>query len=408
MEDEMGNRPTRVAIAALTAAGITHGVSAQEISNDEVLIGAMVDMSGVYSQNGGMGAVRAAQLAIDDFGGTVLGKPIRLMSADYQNRVDVANQVARQWMDEQNVDMIIESTDSASAIALFGLGEEKNVITIAAGSASTALTNQNCSPLGIHYVYDTYALAVGTGNAIVQSGLTKWFFITADYAFGHSLEENTANVVRELGGEVLGAVRHPLNTHDFSSFLVHAQSTGAEVIALANAGTDFSTAVKQSSEFGIVEMGQAIAGMLVFDTDVRALGLQDAQGLQFTTGFYWDYDDKTRGFAERFYERHGAMPTMIQAGFYSAVMHYLNAVEATGTDDSATVRAWMGENKINDFFAEGGYIREDGRMMHTMYLAEVKSPEESESEWDLAKILRDIPAEDAFMPLEKSSCRLVN
>jgi branched-chain amino acid transport system substrate-binding protein len=404
----MLGKTTPFVIAACAAAGITHAAQAQGISNDEVIIGAMVDMSGVYSQNGGLGAVRGAEMAIEDFGGTVLGKPIRLLSADYQNRVDVASNLTRQWIDTQNVDMIIESTDSASAIAIFGLGAEKDTLTIAAGSASTALTNQNCSPLGIHYVYDTYALAVGTGNAIMRTGLTKWYFVTADYAFGHSLEENTANVVKELGGEILGTVRHPLGTNDFSSFLLQAQSSGADVVAFANAGADFSTAVKQSAEFGIVESGQAIAGMLVFLTDIRALGLPDARGLNFTTGFYWDYNDETREFSQRFLERHNAMPTMIQAGFYSAVTQYLKAVEATGTDDSATVRAWMGENKINDFFAKDGYIREDGRMMHTMYLAEVKAPEESESEWDMVKILREIPAEEAYMPLEKSTCALVN
>lgn len=401
------NTTRRNVIAACAAVGLSHGAVAQGLSNDGVVIGGMVDMSGVYSQNGGLGAVRAAEMAIKDFGGTVLGKPVTLLSADYQNKVDVASNVTRQWIDQDNVDMIIESTDSASAIAIFGLGAEKDTLTIAAGSASTALTNQNCSPLGIHYVYDTYALAVGTGNAIVQTGLTKWFFVTADYAFGHSLETNTANVVKELGGEILGAVRHPLGTSDFSSYLLQAQSSGAEVVAFANAGTDFSTAVKQSAEFGIVESGQAIAGMLVFLTDLKALGLPIAQGLNFTTGFYWDYNDETRAFADRFYARHNAMPTMIQAGFYSAVTQYLKAVEATGTDDAATVRAWLGENKINDFFAKDGYIRKDGRMMHTMYLGEVKKPADSTSDWDMVKILREIPAEEAYMPLEKSGCALV-
>ena len=381
---------------------------AQEVSGDAVKIGAMVDMTGVYSANGGMGAVLGAEMAIEDFGGEVNGKPIELLSANYQNRVDVASNLAREWVDQEGVDMIIESTDSAAAIAIQNIGKEKNILTVAAGSASTALTNKECTPTGIHYVYDTFALATGTGNAIVKSGLTDWYFITADYAFGHSLEENTASVVKELGGNVVGTVRHPFKATDYSSFILQAQSSGADVVAFANAGTDFSTALKQASEFGVVQGGQTIAGMLVFLTDIYALGLDVAQGLTYTTGFYWDYNDETRAFAERFKERHGSMPTMIHAGFYSAVTHYLKGVEATGSDDPATVRAWMGENPINDFFAKDGYIREDGRMMHTMYLAQVKSPEDSQGEDDVAKVLREIPAEEAYMPLAKSTCSLVN
>lgn len=394
-------------MAVCSIAAISVPAMAQDISNDEVVIGTMVDMTGVYSANGGQGAVTAAEMAIEDFGGKVLGKPVRLLSANYQNRVDVASNVAREWIDQQHADMIIESTDSAAATAIQGIGAEKDTLTIAAGSASTGLTNKNCSPLGIHYVYDTYALAVGTGNAIVRNGGKKWFFITADYAFGHSLEANTANVVKELGGEIVGTVRHPLSTSDFSSYLLQAQSSGAQIVAFANAGADFSTAVKQSAEFGIVESGQSIAGMLVFLTDLKALGLQIARGLNFTTGFYWDYNDETRAFSERFFKRHNAMPTMIQAGIYSAVTQYLKAIEATQSDDAKTVREWMGKNKINDFFAKDGYIRADGRMIHTMYLAQVKAPEESASTWDMAKILREIPGEEAYLPLEKSTCPLI-
>lgn len=395
-------------LCSCIAAVLPAGIAVAEISGDEVVIGAMVDMTGIYSANGGMGAVRGVEMAIEDFGGEVNGAPIRLLSANYQNRVDVASSVAREWIDQQGVDMIIESTDSASAISLFNIGRETDTLTIAAGSATTQLTNEECSPLGIHYVYDTYALATGTGNAIVREGLTDWFFITADYAFGHSLEQNTVNVVEELGGNILGRVRHPFPGSDFASFILQAQSSGADVVAFANAGTDFSTAMIQSTEFGVVQGGQIIAGMLVFLTDIDALGLDVAQGLTYTTGFYWDYDDETRAFAERFYELHGAMPTMIQAGTYSATMHYLNGIEATGTDDATTVRAWMGENPINDFFARGGQIREDGRMVHTMYLAQVKAPSDSTSQWDVATILAEIPGEDAYMPLEKSTCELVN
>lgn len=387
-----------VSVAAIAVA------NAQEISGDEVTIGAIVDMSGVYSENGGEGAVVGAQMAIDDFGGEVLGKPIRLLSANYQNRVDVTNTIVREWLDIENADMIIESTDSASALAIQSLGQDRERLTIAAGSATTALTNDACTPLGIHYVYDTYALANGTGNAILREGGDTWYFITADYAFGHSLERDTAAAVTAGGGEILGAVRHPLGSSDFSSFLLQAQASGAEVIGLANAGADFSTSVKQAAEFGIVQAGQQIAGMLVFLTDLNALGLETAQGLTFTTGFYWDYNEETREFAERFYERHGGMPTMIHAGFYSAVTHYLNAIEATGTDDSATVREWMGENRINDFFAQDGYIREDGRMIHTMYLAQVKAPSESTRDWDFATVLTEIPGDDAYVTPENSTC----
>lgn len=380
---------------------------AQEISNDTVKIGAMVDMTGVYSANGGTGAVLGAQMAVEDFGGKVAGKQIEVISANYQNRVDVASNLAREWIDRDGVDMIIESTDSAAAIAIQNIGKEKGVMTIAAGSASTALTNAECSPLSIHYVYDTYALATGTGSAIVKSGMTDWYFITADYAFGHSLEENTATVVKDLGGTIVGSVRHPFKATDYSSFILQAQTSGAQVVAFANAGTDFSTALKQASEFGVVQSGQTVAGMLVFLTDLYALGLDVAQGLTYTTGFYWNYSDETREFSKRFKDRHGTMPTMIQAGIYSAVTHYLNGVEATGTDDAATMRKWMGENRINDFFAKDGYIREDGRMMHTMYLAQVRAPGESDDKDDVAKVLRDIPAEEAFMPLSKSTCSLV-
>ena len=400
---------TRIlSLAACVSVAAVAAASAQQISGDEIAIGAIVDMSGVYSANGGQGAVVGAQMAIEDFGGEVLGKPIRLLSANYQNRVDVTNTIVREWIDNENVDMVIESTDSASALAIQTLGNDSQRLTIAAGSATSALTNDACTPLGIHYVYDTYALANGTGNAVVRGGGDTWYFVTADYAFGHSLEQNTADTVKALGGQVLGQVRHPLSTSDFSSFLLQAQASGAKVVGFANAGADFSTALKQAAEFGIVEAGQAIAGLLVFDTDLKALGLETAQGLNFTTGFYWDYNDETREFAHRFYERHKAMPTMIQAGFYSAVTHYLKAIEATGTDDAATVRKWMGENRINDFFAKDGYIREDGRMIHTMYLAQVKSPAESTGEWDLATIITEIAGEDAYVKPENSTCPLLN
>ncbi len=400
----------RFTLSAATLAAVLAAATpaiAQGVSDDVVKIGVIVDMTGVYSGNGGKAVVVATQMAVEDFGGKVLDKPIEVISADYQNKVDITSATARRWFDQDRVDAIIESTDSASAIAIQKLGAERKRITIAAGSASTALTNAECSPYGIHYVYDTYALATGTGRAIMQEGGKDWYFITADYAFGHSLEKNTADMVKEMGGKVVGTVRHPLNTNDFASYLLQAQGSGANVIALANAGTDFSTSLKQAQEFGITSGNQSIAAMLVFLSDLRALGPAVANGVKFTTGFYWDYNDETRAFSERFHKRFGAMPTDIQAGAYSATMTYLNAIKAAGTDDAAKVREQLRNVTINDFFAKGGKIRDDGRMVHEMYLAQAKGPDESKSEWDLMKILRPIPGDDAFLPLERSTCPLV-
>ncbi|CAO3433486.1 Broad-specificity amino acid ABC transporter, substrate-binding protein [Azospirillum doebereinerae] len=397
---------TAAAFAASLSASVP--VQAQTVSDDVVKIGVIVDMTGVYSGNGGKAVVVASQMAVEDFGGSVLGKPVEVVSADYQNKVDITSSTVRRWFEQDKVDMVVESTDSASAIAIQKLGADRKRITIAAGSASTALTNAECSPYGIHYVYDTYALATGTGRAVVQEGGKKWFFLTADYAFGHSLEKNTSDIVKEMGGTVVGAVRHPLNTNDFASYLLQAQSSGADVVALANAGTDFSTSLKQAQEFGLTASGtQSIAAMLVFLSDLKALGPDVAKGVKFTTGFYWDYNDETRAFSQRFFKRFGTMPTDIQAGAYSAVTTYLNAVKAVGSDDADKVRAHLRTVTINDFFAKDGKIRDDGRMVHEMYLAEAKSPAESKSAWDLAKVLRPIPGNDAYLPLERSTCPLV-
>lgn len=397
------------ALLAATAFGAMGALPAasQTPASDKVVIGALVDMTGTYSRLGGPGMVKAVEMAVEDFGGKVNGKPIEVISADYQNKVDITSAVARRWLDNENVNMIIESTDSASALALFKLGEEKKRIIIAAGSASSALTNAACMPYGIHYTYDTYALATGTGSAIVKEGGKDWFFITADYAFGHALEGDTARVVTEGGGKVLGTVRAPLNTPDFSSYLLRAQSSKAQVVGLANAGADFVNSVKQASEFGITQSGQSLAAMLVFITDLKALGLQVSQGLKFTTGFYWDRNDETRAYGQKFYAKMKAQPSMVQAGAYSATMHYLNAVKAVGSTDTEKVNTWMRENKINDFFAKNGTIRADGRMVHEMYLAEAKKPSESRGDWDLMKILRAIPGEEAFRPLAQSTCPLV-
>jgi len=393
--------------AALSAALVASPAQAQTAPKDKVVIGAIVDMTGVYSRHGGGGMVSSVQMAVEDFGGTVNGMPIEVLSADYQNKVDVTSGIARRWFDNDGVDMVIESTDSASALALFRLGAEKKRVIIGAGSATTALTNAGCMPYGIHYVYDTYALATGTGAAIVKEGGKNWFFITADYAFGHALEADTSRVVLAGGGKVLGNVRAPLSTTDFSSYLLQAQSSKAQVIGLANAGGDFVNSVKQASEFGITQSGQSLAAMLVFLTDVKALGLPVAQGLKFTTGFYWDRDDASRAFAKKYYARTKAQPSMVQAGAYSATMHYLNAVKAVGSDDTEKVSEWMKANPINDFFAKNGVIRADGRMVHDMYLAQAKKPSESTNEWDLMTILRTIPGDEAYKPLSESTCSLV-
>lgn len=395
-------------VVGIAAMAMQAGIAgAQAPAQDKVVIGAIVDMTGVYSRHGGPGVVAAVKMAVEDFGGKVNGKPIEVLTADYQNKVDVTSAIARRWFDSEGVNMVIESTDSASTLALFRLGEEKKRVIIGAGSASTALTNASCMPYGIHYVYDTYALATGTGAAIVKEGGKSWFFITADYAFGHALEADTSRVVVAGGGKVLGNVRAPLSSTDFSSYLLQAQSSRAQVIGLANAGGDFVNSVKQASEFGIVEAGQSLAAMLVFINDVKALGLNVAQGLKFTTGFYWDRDDASRAFSKKYFARTNAEPSMVQAGAYSATMHYLKAVAAVGSADAEKVSAWMKANRINDFFAQNGVIRADGRMVHDMYLAEAKKPSESKGEWDLMKILRTIPGEEAFKPLAESTCPLV-
>jgi branched-chain amino acid transport system substrate-binding protein len=393
-------------LAATTLAALVAGPAFAQISDDTVKIGVIVDMSGVYSANGGMGAVRAVEMAVKDFGGKVQGKPIQVVSADYQNKVDVASSKARQWYDVEKVDLIIESTDSAASIAMQKVALDKKKPIIFAGSATTALTNKECSPYGIHWVYDTYALATGTGRAVMQEGGSSWYFVTADYAFGHSLERDTSAVVNEMGGKVLGSAKHPLNASDFASFLLQAQSSKAKVVGLANAGKDTQNAVRQAAEFGITK-NQTLATLLVFDTDIKGLGLPAAQGMMFTTGFYWDANPETREFGKRFFDIHKGMPTMIHAGAYSAAMHYLKAIDAKGTDSAETVLAQMHATPVNDFFAKGGKIRADGRMVHDMYLAEVKKASESKGEWDMIKIKRTIPGDEAFQPLAASTCNLV-
>jgi branched-chain amino acid transport system substrate-binding protein len=377
------------------------------ISDGVVKIGVLTDMSGVYSTLGGKGTQVGVEMAVKDFGGKVLGKPIVVIGADHQNKADIASAKAREWFDNEKVDMITGLLNSGCALAVQKLGGDKKRITMNTGAASTELTNGAWTPYSVHYVYDTYALGKVTGQAVVQTGGKSWFFITADYAFGQSLEGNTSLFVKKLGGKVVGSVRHPLSSADFSSYLLQAQASGAQIIGLANAGGDTINAIKQAKEFGIGQKGQKLVGLLIFDTDIKSLGLNVAQGMQFTSGFYWDRDEATRAFAKRFFAIHKAMPTMDQAGAYSATMNYLKAIKAAGTDDPDAVMAKLKSMDISDFFAVHGKIRVDGRMVHDMYLMEVKKPSDSKGEWDLLKIVKTVSGDEAFMPLSESTCPAV-
>ncbi|WOD14127.1 ABC transporter substrate-binding protein [Paraburkholderia kirstenboschensis] len=397
---------TAIMASLLSGASVISPPVLAEAPVDPVKIGVIVDMSGVYSGIGGPGGVAAVNLAVKDFGGKVLGRPIQVLSADYQNKVDVTATRAREWYDRDNVAMVIESTDSASALALQKIGADKKRVTIFAGSATTELTGKQCTPYGVHYVYDTYSLANGTARAIAAEGGKSWYFITADYAFGHSLEAQATKVVLSMGGKVVGSVNHPLSASDFASFLMQAQASKAQVIGLADAGRDTQNAIRQAAEFGMGNGKQIIAPLLIFDGDLKGIGLKTAQGLQFTTAYYWDYDDDTRAFAKKYYAVTNKMPTMVQAGMYSAVTQYLKAVQAVQSTDSDKVMARLHATPIHDFFAKDGRILANGLMAHDMYLAEAKKPSESKSEWDLLKIRSVIPKDKAFEPLEQSGCPL--
>ena len=378
-----------------------------EPSDGKVKIGILNDQSGVYADFGGKFSYEAAKMAVEDYGGKVLGVPVEVVTADHQNKPDIASNIARQWYDTEQVDTIMELTTSSVGLAVQALSNEKKKITINTGAASTELTGKQCTPYGFHWAYDTYALAVGTGGAMVEQGGDSWFFLTADYAFGYSLEENTGNFVKEKGGKVLGAVRHPLATTDYSSFLLQAQSSGAKVIGLANAGMDTQNAIKQAAEFGIVAGGQRMAALLFTLAEVHGIGLEAAQGLTLTEAFYWNRDDESRAFGKRFFERTGAMPNMVHAGTYSAVTSYLKAVEAAGTDETEAVAGKLHELPINDVFAKGGKVAANGRMIHDVYLMEVKKPGESDVAWDYYNVLSTIPGDKAFMDPAKSGCPLV-
>ena len=390
------------ALLALTA-----GAAHAQVSNNVIKIGVMNDRSGIYADLAGEGSAIAARLAAEEFGGKIAGAPIEIVVADHQNKADIAANTAREWIDAGNVDLIADVPNSAAALAVQGITKDKKRIFLMSGPGSTDLSGKSCSPYGFQWTYDNYAMAAGTARALVEQGKKNWYFITADYAFGHSLEDETSKMVKQLDGKVAGNVRHPLGNADFSSYLLQAQASKADVIGLANAGGDATNAVKQASEFGITQSGQSLAGLLLFISDVNALGLPAAQGLLLTTGFYWDMDEQTREWTKKFEAKAGRKPTMVQAGVYSAVRHYLKAVEAVGSDDPDKVAAKMRETPVADMFTKNGKIGANGRMFHDMYLAQVKTPAESKAPWDYYKIVKTIPAEQAFLDPAKSGCTLV-
>jgi len=397
-------KKTLACFALLTTIACANGATAQDKS---VKIGILNDQASVYSAITGPGSVAAARLAIEDMGGSMFGKPIELVTADVLNKADIATSIARKWYENEGVDMIIDLPTSATALAVMELSKQYEKIMIVTDAASSDITGKSCSPYTAHWTYDTYANAHTVGSAIVKNGGDSWFFITADYVFGHSVERDTSDVVKASGGKVLGSVKHPLNTPDFSSFLLQAQASKAKIIGLANGGGDTINAIKQAGEFGIVAGGQNLAAIVMFISDVHSLGLQQAQGLIVTEAYYWDLNDKTRAFGKRFFDRVKRMPTMNQAATYSATLHYLKAAQAAGTKDTKPVLAKMRETPVRDAFTDNGVLREDGRMVHSMFLFEVKKPEESKGPWDYYKVLAEVPADQAFRPLKDGGCPLV-
>ncbi|RDE24338.1 ABC transporter permease [Motiliproteus coralliicola] len=390
-------------ISAMVAAGTT--AQAANVSDDVVKIGVLGDMSGVYADISGQGSVEAVKMAVEDFGGTVLGKKIEVVHADDQNKPDVGSVIARKWVEEENVDVINGAVASSVTGAVTKFMSSKEKITLIAASASHAFTTKACSPFNAHWTYDVVSLANGTVKPMVQSGKKKWFFVTADYAFGHALEKVATGVISNNGGEVVGGVRAPLGTTDFSSYILQAQSSGADVIALANAGTDMVNALKTAAEFGVTDMVD-VAGLLVFTPNAQALDPAVAGGMKLTTGFYWDMDDQTREWSKRYMARmDGKIPAMPHAGAYSSTMHYLKAVEAAGTDESKAVMAKMKEMPVEDFFSRNGYLRKDGRMVHDMLQVRIKNADERRDGNDIFAIEQIIPGKDAFLKLEEGGCK---
>jgi len=393
-------------LAAVLPMALGSAAAQAQVSDDVVKIGVLTDMSGTQSDSTGPGSYLAARMAVEDFGGAVLGKRIEVISGDHQNKPDVGSNIVRQWLETQQVDVVTDVPTSSVAFAVQNLTRERNRLFLNSSAGSSDLSGPACSPNAVHWTYDTYSLANGTAGPLVGQGADTWYFITADYAFGHALERDTGQAVTRAGGKVIGAVRHPMGMSDFSSPLLQAQASRAKVLALADPVGDTATAAKQAGEFGIQAQGQKLVGLLIDVVDLRAIGLPITQGMLLTTGFYWDRDDETRAFARRFMERHGRMPTQFQAGVYSGVTHYLKAVQAAGTDEAKAVVAKMRETPVNDFFAKNGRLREDGRMVHDMYLMQVKSPAESKGEWDLFKLVETIPGDRAFRPLYSVGCPL--
>lgn len=399
---------TLAVAAALALAPVLGSAQQGKLSGDAVKIGVLTDMSGLYADYGGPGALAAARLAVQDFGGKMFGRNIEVVNADHQNKPDIAKNVTQQWFDRDGVDMTVENLNSSVALAVQALGKEKNKITIVTGAATARLTNEDCAPgTGIHYLMDTIALGNVVGKAVVKDGGNSWFFLTADYAFGHSLEKDTGEVVKAAGGRVSGAVRHPLGTNDFSSFLLQAQTSGAKVVGLANAGGDTVNSIKAAAEFGITKR-QNLAALLMLVTDVHAIGLNTAQGLYLTEAWYWDLNPETRAWADKFSRvMNGRKPNSNHASVYSATMHYLKAVQAAGTDDTAAVMKKMQDTPINDMFAKGGKLREDGRMVHDMYLFQVKAPSASKGAWDYYDLKGTVKGEDAFQSMAAGRCAAV-
>ncbi|QOZ29754.1 ABC transporter substrate-binding protein [Bradyrhizobium sp. CCBAU 51753] len=371
--------------------------------NGPVKLGVLSDMSSLYADNGGQGSVVAARMAVDDFKGRVLGRTVEIVAGDHQNKADIGSVIARRWLENENVEAILDVPNSAVALAVQGITRDKKKLFLATGAATSRLTGDECSPTGIHWTYDTYALSQGATKAISKLGAKTWFFLSADYSLGAQLEADSRKVIDATGGKVVGAVKHPINTPDFSSFLLQAQASKADVIALADAGGDFINAVKQAGEFGVTR-GQKLAGLIVFIADIHSLGLPSAQGLMLSSAFYWDLNDETRAWSKRFIAKTGKVPTMIHAGTYGAVMHYLKAVEAAGTLDGPTVADKMRELPVNDFMTRNGKIRQDGRLVRDMYLFRVKSPEQSKYRFDYYELLATIPGEEAFKPMEEGGC----
>ena len=398
-----------LAAAVACASGFAYSTNeaSAQVSDDVVKIGVLTDMSGFLSDIAGPGAVLAVRMAVSDFGGQVLGKPIEVVAADNANKADVAVNLARNWFDNQNVDMITDLGNSATGLASVSMAAQKNKIAIAVAPGTSRITNEDCTPTSVHYAYDTYALAKGTATTLVNKGLDSWYFVTIDFAGGHSIEKDATDVIRTGGGKVLGSARHPTDTSDFSSYILQAQASKAKVVGFATAGQAAVNAIKTAHEFGLRKGGQTLAGLYFFVTDIHSLGLEVAQDMIVTTAFYWDMNDETRAWSKRFFEQTKRMPTQLQAANYSATMHYLKAVQAAGTDETQAVMKKMREMPINDFFAKNGRIREDGRMIHEMYVVRVKKPSESKYPWDYYEVLATVPVEEAFQPLAKSTCPLV-